>query len=1576
MKFRRLISAFLAVMMVVTSLSFAPKKVLASEDVQTNFTSIKYDVTVSGVTTETSFDFYVTTGSSWTNQKKTINLNGDGVYSIEYTFSNLAGMRNMGWVDTIEGSSMQVKVDKLTINGTYELTYDKTMDAGSTSTNGMDNIWGGLADGTKIATSDKAYVKFVDNGDNDLFKFYVIPQTGPEAPDTSNMTAANALKVSGDMLVSDSSSHTSDEEYNGYIQSNTDAVFLAAKYLRIKYTVDGTAEDTVKVFNFQPYTSGFGGWNDNIYTIGDSIYDSATETYTVYVPVADIKASLDGTVYGINTSFCQADPKITITSYETLTENVSDSDVLSEPQLLFTVTEEDLLEEGLSASDWNTASKCTVYVKFTDGGDWSTVNAMVKLGPDGSDGQPVGKASSKYLVGKNTQTGKTGAAIQDNLVGKAGTGNYAFPEVNLNKSMQDGSTWDSEYLNYFTLTVRAFTKNTDCQLLGIKFNNGKVYPQGFRVPVVEAATYDVEETNYKDRLEYALTFIEGMDSSKYEADSWEAFEGIVSAAKNVYDSASSTEENYKSAHASLEEAKANLKFVMSDDDSGALPFRDLDKDAIVYEMGVGTNLGNTMDGHSGFTPSETAWQSVVTTKEYIKALHDAGYNTVRIPVTWGNMIDTDNGYTINEKWMNRVQEIVDYCVSQDMYAIINIHHDGAEQSGWLLVASEEIDDVYYQFECVWRNIAERFKDYDEHLIFESMNEITSMEGDMKNSSDAIKYDTPIIMNLNQIFVNVVRSTGSNNRYRYLAAVAHYANNGSNAEFALPTDSYNSDPKLMFAAHIYKSSTNTTWTYQQVYEVVDGLKRMYNKFDVPMYLGEYGTRTYEQAGTESGYNDVARAYFSEIVGRACQVAGIVPVVWDQGYGSNGAYETGLFSYWDRATCKPLFKTIVDAMMRGTYLEPSDSNLSWNFTDITEGVTVTPITDITPSKTQVIMNLGANETITATVTPENTNDVVLWSTANEKVATVTRGIIRARGIGTTTVYAYSQNGEVKKAIQVIVKPVTTEVPATAIVTDANEYTVIVNKNITLEPTLEPANSTDDLTYASTNEAIATVNAKGKVTGIAEGSAYVVITASSGVTKRVRIVVKSAENLDSINLGLHVLYNDSSKNYWGCETGEPVKVTGNGTYTVSFSIAEDLSTAGVNAGITNMQKLTAIYIKDLDVTNGEATKSPLESADIVYDSVVVNGTPLTIIPHEASGAVKSGVFDSGKPINAWDGSVVEEVTASDHCATFTTISNPTTIEVTFTLSNVKFIETVAPDTKPAQSINAVGSKNVSIENVGDTAEIEVVVTPADTDSLVSFVSDDASIAMVDSDSFTVDSEGKVKATIYAVSEGETHVTAMTDNGKEVVFKVVVGPSQFWMDVDNEIADAADGDVIEIDAKDNTLVPAYIFESLKGKDITVKIEIAEGIVWTINGKDITTDEFEDMDLFVIFDSDYIGEDALEGLKGDLLQFRIVYSGDLGFTGTLSFNLGEDYAGKEVKLYYYNPETNELELYSDSVVGKDGVVSFEMTHASDWVMEFKNEDIHAGDAGKVLIYIGIIAIPVAAAAFCFIRKRKAAKVN
>ncbi len=1068
------------------------------------------------------------------------------------------------------------------------------------------------------------------------------------------------------------------------------------------------------------------------------------------------------------------------TAEETAEEMTQENQTLAEP-IVKQWKAAEFEAAGIDPTTLMQIGTVTAYVQVTKCTSYSYIRF--------SAGGVTGGSSNKDLAGVNHTSSASGYILhagsgEDAGTGKgeAGTGIYKFPNSNTNKY----KTAEDE----ISIKLTTYTDNTEAHLIGIVFGDvlsisfdeeGNI-SEGFDPsqytlestaadstdPVPEGEQPTTSREKLKMRLDYAAT----MDSSKYQEASWEAFQTELASAKAVYDNTASTEAQCDAARAALEKVKTNMLFVNSTDSGNPMPFRQLTNEEVLKEMGVGTNLGNTLDGHSGFTPSETAWQSVETTKEIIKSMHDAGYNTVRIPVTWGNMIDSKaNGYALNSTWVSRVQEIVDYCVSQDMYAIINIHHDGAEQSGWLRVAADDIDVVYEEFECVWRNIAEYFKDYDEHLIFESMNEITCMEGDNKNSEDAINYDTPIIVNMNQLFVNTVRATGSNNSKRWLASVAHYANAGNHNAFVLPQDSYNEQNALMFAAHIYKHSTNVTWTYSEVYDVVDGLKRMEKKFDVPMYLGEYGTRTYEQEGTESGYNETARAYFSEIVHRACQRAGVVPVVWDQGCGTKGIYETGLYHYWDRAGLKPLFKEITDAMMRGTLLPISDKNEKWDFTDVEEGVTVTEMTEITPSETELTMVPGERTKLTTETAPADSNDVVIWSTDDDNVATVYNGLIHAKGIGSTIVRAYSQSGSVTKEIAVTVNPNKGDNAATSIVTDADSYEIIKGESTTITASVAPETADSYLTYTSSNPDVASVNAAGKVVGGEIGNALITITAASGVTKVVKVSVVSAVKTDEFNLALHVLYNDSALNYFQAELGDPVTCKGEGTYTVDFDLSKNISDAGKNAGITALKNLTAIYIKDIDVTKGKIDKSNIWKCYIVYDKVVVNGnTELTINTTTPKKAMVGTAVDSGGPINAWEGSQVNEVSSADHVANFTLAEPVTKISVTFTLSDIAWR---GGDTSIKAESMTSETTDVTMTELGATTELTANLAPADTTALVNFVSGDRSIVDVDTATQTV-ADGKVTTTLKAVGYGSTTVTAYTDDGLSVVYNVsVVDPS-----------------------------------------------------------------------------------------------------------------------------------------------------------------------------------------------------------
>lgn len=773
-----------------------------------------------------------------------------------------------------------------------------------------------------------------------------------------------------------------------------------------------------------------------------------------------------------------------------------------------------------------------------------------------------------------------------------------------------------------------------------------------------------EKTSKRDLLNKTIKYCETMKSSKYTATSWKAFQKELKEAKAVYKKTKEKDKAYTTAREELAKSKASLMFVQSKDKGNPLTFREMTVDQMVEEMGAGWNLGNTMDGHTGFNPSETIWQSVRTTKSFIKSVHDAGFNTIRIPVTWGTKINDKKNYAIDEAWMNRVQDIVDYCIEQDIYVIINMHHDGAEQAGWLRVAAEDIDPIYEKYEAVWRQIAEKFKDYDEHLIFESMNEVTG------DTTTAPADDIKVIMNLNQIFVNVVRTTGSNNSFRWLAVPGRYTNiettTNSTLGFDLPKDTIKN--RLFVSVHHYvftfgllENMGTTTYTYKGVTELSKLCKKLEEKFtskNIPVILGEYGA--------VNKLNTAERAYHYEAFTQICQAYGIVACAWDSGDYDFSKKPDYSFSLFNRKTGERIYPEITDGIMRGTYLPLGAAD----FSNIVKSPKLISITDIKPKVEALTMKIGDINKLTAEVKPDNTNDVLLWKTADSTVATVSNGNVRARGIGNTTITVFSQNGTVVKEIPVIVEAKASKKPCTSISVGSGEYELIKGKNINLKVSLKPSNTDDYVTYKSSDEEVATVNAFGKVVACNKGTAIITITSSNGLTKTVKINVILDELSTELSLAINAYYNDHTAGYYANEVGEVIKITENGQYTLTFDVSKHLSKEAKAKGITGLNNLTAIYIKDYNVMQGKLPKSALKSCSIKYDKIVVDGKTLTITNKKTKSALKaSGIFDSNDPLNSWDGSVVKEVTVKDHVLNLTKIKNPQKITITFTISDLVF-------------------------------------------------------------------------------------------------------------------------------------------------------------------------------------------------------------------------------------------------------------------------------------------------------------------
>lgn len=785
--------------------------------------------------------------------------------------------------------------------------------------------------------------------------------------------------------------------------------------------------------------------------------------------------------------------------------------------------------------------------------------------------------------------------------------------------------------------------------------------------------------------------------------------------------------------------------------STQMPFRVLTGDEMIAEMGTGWNLGNTMDGHTGSTPGETVWQPYKTTQALIKALHDAGFNTIRIPITWGTMMDTTNGYQVDETWMSRVQDIVDYAINMDMYTIINMHHDGADHAYWFDITKEDLTQVDEQYTALWVQIADRFKDYDEHLIFESMNEVYGNDADIPG-------DTAKICHYNQLFVDAVRSTGSNNTQRWLSVPGRFTNidatcNEANG-FHMPEDTV--ENRLFLAVHHYdwrfgllENMNVTEWTLSNskaMQRMIQQLRK-FSDTGIPIIMGEYGAI--------NKYNDADRAYHFEIMNRICQQEGIVPVYWDMGWYDMTRDPDYSFTLIDRSTCELVYPTLVHAIMRGIN-HPGSTTLE----DVVFDPTVTPITALN-GVDPVTMTIGDVQSVKLPGVKASSNDVVLWKSSDETVATVCGDIsntlswsanIHATGIGECVITAFAQSGGASVEIPVTVEPASYG-SKTVITLENDSYTVDPGRSFYLNASAEGEGY---LTYRSADPSVATVSRLGKVVGIERGTTTITITSSDGVQKEVTVQVGNSTMATEISLALNVYYNDGEAGYFNNEYGQPITVSGDGTYTLSFDADTDLSEDAKAAGVTGLNNLTAIYIKDHDVTLSLSAKSPLVSCDITYDKVVVDGKELTITRPGPKAAMKaSGIFDTNDPINSWDGSAVEGVTIDNHVLNFEDLENPQRVEVTFTLENLEFAEVTIPAAKPAREEIRVADTDAAL-TAGETLAVG---------------SELKALHVVSSDESVVAVEGADGAfQLVGQTEGTAQVRVYTGKGMATVMNVTV--------------------------------------------------------------------------------------------------------------------------------------------------------------------------------------------------------------
>ncbi|MGN1416544.1 MAG: glycoside hydrolase family 5 protein [Oscillospiraceae bacterium] len=342
--------------------------------------------------------------------------------------------------------------------------------------------------------------------------------------------------------------------------------------------------------------------------------------------------------------------------------------------------------------------------------------------------------------------------------------------------------------------------------------------------------------------------------------------------------------------------------------------RDITAAELVSEMKIGWNLGNTLDAtnnsEAATQPSqfETAWGNPVTSKAMIDLVKDAGFNVLRVPVTWEQHLGEGPDYTIDEAWLDRVQEVVNYGIDNDMFVILNLHHEE-----WHMPTYDNLDAATEELTAVWTQIADRFGGYDEHLIFEGMNE-PRLKGTPLEWSGGDEEARDCINQLNATFVSTIRASGKNNDKRSLMIPTYAASSDDKVlkDFVVPEDD-----RIIVSIHAYTpynfalaDNGTTEWSADKSSDTNDidlVFARLKDKFldkGIPVVIGEFGSR--------NRFNLEARCAHATYYVSKAKEYGIPCVWWDNGAFVGNGENFGLLVRNELRWHDP---EIIDALMKG-------------------------------------------------------------------------------------------------------------------------------------------------------------------------------------------------------------------------------------------------------------------------------------------------------------------------------------------------------------------------------------------------------------------------------------------------------------------------------------------------------------------------------------------------------------------------------------------------------------------------------------------------------------------------------------
>ncbi|MCL2578047.1 MAG: glycoside hydrolase family 5 protein [Defluviitaleaceae bacterium] len=333
----------------------------------------------------------------------------------------------------------------------------------------------------------------------------------------------------------------------------------------------------------------------------------------------------------------------------------------------------------------------------------------------------------------------------------------------------------------------------------------------------------------------------------------------------------------------------------------------------VKNLKAGWNLGNTLDSilhrRDGKKPHETVWGNPKTTQEMIQTVRDAGFDIFRVPVTWYQEMGDAPGYIINEEFLARVKEVVDYGINIGMTVIFNLHHEN-----WHFPSEENYPAAKERLIKVWTQLANYFADYSEKLIFEAMNEPRKEKTEVEWTGGD-EEGRRMVMKMNQVFVDTVRATGGKNSTRMLL-VPNYAascHEPAMVDFVMPVGE-----NIILSLHGYfpydfalgDDHSKNKWSESEQTEVDDLFARIEKYFlskGIPVIMGETGAR--------KKYDNVAdRIEWAKYYTKKAREYGVPCCWWDNGY-LEGPENSEVFGILNRKTLEWGFPEVVKAFVGG-------------------------------------------------------------------------------------------------------------------------------------------------------------------------------------------------------------------------------------------------------------------------------------------------------------------------------------------------------------------------------------------------------------------------------------------------------------------------------------------------------------------------------------------------------------------------------------------------------------------------------------------------------------------------------------